>query len=117
MCAIEYGLTRSVPEFIKAGIAIDNLFVAAGVGGLDVVKDLLSHGIDINMRFRGYGTALHAAAGMNQKEVVAFLLERGADATLHNTWGSLPEDSADFFGHRELAEFIYNYRIGKRLNL
>jgi ankyrin repeat protein len=109
MCAIEYGLTRSVPEFIKAGTPIDNLFIAAGVGRLDLVQDLLAKGIDINTRFRGYGTALHAAAGMNQKDVVVYLLERGADMNLHNTWGSSPEDTACFFGHKELSEFIHNF--------
>jgi ankyrin repeat protein len=115
MCAIEYGLTRSVPELVAAGTPIDNLFIAAGVGRLDIVKDMLAQGIPINTRFRGYGTALHAAAGMNQKAVLEFLLERGADTNLHNTWGSLPEDSAYFFGHHELAELIHNYRLGKEL--
>lgn len=113
MCAVEYGLTRSVAEFIRAGAPIDNLFIAAGVGRLDIVRSLLSQGVDINTRFRGYGTALHAAAGMNQKDVVVCLLERSADTRLHNTWGALPEDSAYFFGHHQLAEFIHNFRLGK----
>jgi ankyrin repeat protein len=111
MCAIEYGLSRSVAEFLNARAPIDNLFIAAGIGRLDLVKEFLSKGVDIDTRFRGYGTALHAAAGMNKKAVVEYLLERGANTTLHNTWGAMPEDSADFFGHRELSEFIHNYRL------
>ena len=111
MCAIEYGLTDAVDAFVEAGAAIDNLFIAGGLGRIDILEKLLSQGIDINTRYRGYGTALHAAAGMNQTNAVVFLLERGGDMTLHNTWGALPEDSAWHCGHRDLATFIHNQRL------
>jgi len=106
MCAIEYGMPLAVAAFVEAGAPIDNLFIAAGVGRIDVLKDQLSQGVDINTRFRGQGTALHAAAGVGQKEAAALLLERGADTRLHNVWDARPADTANFFGQTELAELI-----------
>jgi ankyrin repeat protein len=112
MGAIEYGLQRSVAAFSEAEVATDNLFLAAGFGRLDLVQQFLADGVDINTQFvdGGYGTALHAAAGMAHADIVTFLLERGADRTLRNRWDATPAGAARYFGHNEIAELIQNHR-------
>jgi ankyrin repeat protein len=112
MGAIEYGLSRAVAAFVEAGVPIDNLFVAAGLDRLDVMQDMLSRGVDINTRYpeAGDGTALHAAAAMGHERAVTFLLERGADTTIHNRWDSTPAGTASFFKHPAVAELIKKAR-------
>src|SRR5262249_18729509 len=48
MCAIEYGSTRAVAAFVESGAAVENAFLAAGLGRMDVLRDLLACGVDIN---------------------------------------------------------------------
>jgi hypothetical protein len=43
---------------------------------------------------------------MGHTRAVRFLLDRGADASLHNTWEAAPADTARHFNHSDVAEFI-----------
>jgi ankyrin repeat protein len=112
MGAIEYGLQRSVTAFIEAGVAADNLFLAAGFGRSELVQQFLADGVDINTRFAdgGYGTALHAAASMAHADLVKLLLERGADRTLRNRWDATPAGTARHFEHHAIADLIQNHK-------
>jgi hypothetical protein len=113
MGAIEYGLGRSVNAFADAGAPTENLFVASGLGRLDLIDRMLAAGADVNERFPdgGYGTALHAAAAMNQQAAVTRLLAAGADRHVRNRWDSTPAGTARFFGHEEAAALINNQRL------
>jgi ankyrin repeat protein len=110
MGAIEYGMPLSVQALVEAGVPIENLFIAAGLGRVDLMRDLLARGADVNARAWRYGTALHAAAAMGQKEAAAFLLDHGADPSLINVWESTPADTARYFGHLGVAELIDGHR-------
>src|SRR5262245_5125471 len=110
MGAIEYGSTRAVRALAEAGVPADNLFMAAGLGRVDVMRELLARGADLDARYWRYGTALHATAAMGQKDADQLLLERGADASLINVWESTPVDTARFFGHEEVARLIEQRR-------
>src|SRR6185436_7494647 len=80
MCwAIEHGRYQSALVLAEAGVPIDHLAFAAALNRLDILEDLLSRGIDVDTRHWEGNTALHAAALMAHKEVVTFLLDRGAD--------------------------------------
>lgn len=53
-------------------------------GGLAVAEVLLEAGADINRACEHGCTALHMAAAWGHVELVEWLLEKGADATLHD---------------------------------
>jgi ankyrin repeat protein len=85
-----------------------------GAPRLDSIRtQFVARGADVNARFEraGYSTALHGAATMGQEQAVSWLLEHGADTTVHSCWGAIPENSACFGGHSELAERIQRHRL------
>ena len=59
---------------------------------LDIIKECLSKGCDINFQDYDKRTALHIAAEENKKEIVKFLIERGGDLNLKDRWGKTPND-------------------------
>ena len=69
------------------------LHCAAGVNdNPDVITLLLEHGADVAARSRNGWTLLHYAANANKSDVVARLLELGADGTaktadVETVWG------------------------------
>lgn len=63
------------------------LHIAAFLGYVKVVKTLLDHGADINIKNRYGETALLQAAFRGHDEVVKLLLARGADVTPRNDKG------------------------------
>jgi len=78
---IENGATLSIT---KKGIT--PLKVAASIGNLIIIKDLVIHGADVNERDTLTGvTALIAAVESNQVEIVNFLINNGADVNLRRS--------------------------------
>ncbi len=51
-------------------------------------------------------TPLCKAAAIGNAEAVRFLLERGADPTVRNSWGETPVDCAEQRGRREVFEIL-----------
>jgi ankyrin repeat protein len=108
--AIAYGLSRSVKALVDAGVPVDNLLVAAAVGRLDVLEELLARGEDVNTRFAFGCTALHAAACLGQVEAAALLLRHGAEPRLRESrWGGTPVENARHIGLNEVADLIETY--------
>jgi ankyrin repeat protein len=67
---------------------------------------LLEHGAGVNDT-DGRGTALHEAAIRGDAELVALLLEHGADATLRDrAFDATPAGWAEHGGFMELAELL-----------
>jgi ankyrin repeat protein len=109
--AITHGLPRAAAALAEAGVPVDNLFVAAGLGRRDVLEQLLAAGADVNQRFADGYTALLAAAGMGNDEAVQVLLEHGADTTPRDTsWNDTAAEKARHFKHPKTAELIEAYR-------
>jgi ankyrin repeat protein len=105
--AILFDSPRAVAALVAAGVPVDDLLLAAGTNRVDLVHRLLAAGADVNARFAGGVTALHAAAAMNQVDTARVLLAHGADATLRDDdWDNTPAGWARHFEHVALAELI-----------
>ena len=102
---LEYGADASLATRSQANA----LMLAAGLGTteqdttgrfknetdiVDTIDIMLGQGIDINAADNRGRTALHGAALMGFDEVVAALVERGADLTLEDRSGYTPLDTA-----------------------
>jgi ankyrin repeat protein len=85
--------------------------VAGGYG--KIVKMLLDHGADPNIREQGGHTPLHAAAENGDAEMIRILLYGGADLTLTNHQGKSALDLAMEGGH-EKATLLLGEGITKR---
>ncbi|KAI9491846.1 ankyrin repeat-containing domain protein [Zychaea mexicana] len=62
----------------------DNLWIAAGDGQLDRVKELIEGGANVNSHDEFGYTALHAAVSYNQKEILEYLLEKGGNVNIED---------------------------------
>ncbi|EIE87775.1 hypothetical protein RO3G_12486 [Rhizopus delemar RA 99-880] len=69
---------------MKVPTSQDNLWVAAGDGQLDRVKELIEGGMDVNSHDQFGYTAMHAAVSYNQPDIVKYLIEKGADVNVED---------------------------------
>ncbi|MDH5327431.1 MAG: ankyrin repeat domain-containing protein [Gammaproteobacteria bacterium] len=70
------------------------LLVAAGLGHVEIVKNLLKHGVDPNARGIKDRTALMATAAFDKEQTAQILLENGADPALRDADGYSAMDIA-----------------------
>ena len=107
--AIELLLAHGADATLTTRSGVNALMLAAGVGTAeqdttgrykteaDIVRTIdlmLARGLDINATERGGRTALHGAALQGYDEVVAALVERGADLLARDRNGFTPLDTA-----------------------
>ena len=64
------------------------LMYLANEGDLEGINELLDSGVDVNFHDIDNRTALHIAACQGFADVVALLLERGAEVDSKDRWGS-----------------------------
>ena len=57
---------------------------------LNIIRECLSKGCDINFQDYDKRTGLHIACEENHVQIINFLLENGADETIQDRWGNLP---------------------------
>jgi uncharacterized protein len=79
---------------------------AAAGGHEKIVKMLLEHGADPNIREQGGFTPLHAAAQNGDVEMIRTLLLGGADLTLKSDDGKTPLDIAMDANHEQAAALL-----------
>jgi len=82
------------------------LLYGAHMGNLDLVRRILARGIKINGGDYDNRTALHLAACGGHRDVVEYLLNRGADRYRKDRFGNTPIDDAKREGHKELLELF-----------
>ena len=71
--------------------SFDNIWVAATNGDVDVVRNFLLTGIDVNIQDENTGNSpIHSAASYGQVEMIEFLIENGADVNLKDADGDTP---------------------------
>ncbi|KAI8372899.1 ankyrin repeat-containing domain protein [Radiomyces spectabilis] len=64
--------------------SLDNLWIAAGDGQLDRVKDLIETGADVNAHDEFGYTAMHAAVSYGETDIVKYLLSKGANVDIED---------------------------------
>ncbi|KAI8146400.1 ankyrin repeat-containing domain protein [Fennellomyces sp. T-0311] len=69
---------------VRAPETQDNLWIAAGDGQLDRVKELIGSGVNVNSHDEYGYTAMHAAVSYNQKEILEYLLEKGGNVNIED---------------------------------
>jgi ankyrin repeat protein len=79
---------------------------AAAAGHVNIVKMLLTHRADPNVREQGGYTPLHAAAQNGDREMISALLYGGADLSLKSDDGKTAIDLAREAGHTEAARLL-----------
>lgn len=91
------------------------LMMASFKGHAKVVTLLLSTPqIQVDLRDKNKGTALHDAARCDQLEVLKLLLQAGADEGLKNDEDQTPLDEALGNGHEAIVSFLKGYIRAKK---
>ncbi|KAH6583928.1 hypothetical protein BASA60_001188 [Batrachochytrium salamandrivorans] len=91
---------------IKCGASLEQrdasgstaLHLAARAGKLDQIIALVLGRIDVNLTGQNDWTALHEAVGLYRKDVVQYLLKKGADRNARTSTGETPIDIARRLG-------------------
>ena len=78
----------------------------AAEGNLQLLDELLSTGNGIDDQDWAGRTALHCAANAGQREIVEYLLRRGANATLKDRGGDTPLERASKKGYSSIEEAL-----------
>ena len=95
--AVRYGFEQMVTVLIQEGKAdvhqqrklglISPIVLASALGYTNIVRTLLDHGADVNLKITGGFSPLHHASGQGNLDTVELLLERGADIDADNDAG------------------------------
>ena len=74
---------------------------------VEIVKQHLAVGTDVNAKDAAGSTPLHYAAEDGHKEIAELLIEKGADVNAkHGLNGSTPLHGAAYDGHKEIVELL-----------
>ena len=76
---------------------------------VNIVRRLLEHGADPNIRDHSHSTALHQASSCGSLEVARLLLSHGANIDEKDGKGRSPFQLAALKGHREMTKMLLEY--------
>jgi ankyrin repeat protein len=92
-----------IREKMKPNISIHE---AVTEGNIEVIKQHLTTGADVNAKGALGGTPLHYAANWGQKEIAELLIAKGADVNAKDEQGFTPLDLAVLGGKKESADLL-----------
>ncbi|GAA6000523.1 hypothetical protein JCM10207_008051 [Rhodosporidiobolus poonsookiae] len=69
---------------------MSNIWLAAGEGNLDAVKQFIDQGVSPNAKDDNAYTPLHAAASWGHSDILRYLVEKGGDINLEDDDGDTP---------------------------
>jgi ankyrin repeat protein len=114
-------LSLKYPQYASArgGICGTALHAASFKGHLQVVRYLLRHGLDVNVRVSGHDTPLLLASWKGHSDVVQCLLEHGADVELRDQGHLTPLILAASWGHVDAVRILleHNADVNSQDNL
>jgi ankyrin repeat protein len=104
-------LTLKNPQYSSArGGHSGTALHSASLGGhLQVVRYLLRHGIDVNVRVSGHDTPLLLASWEGHGDVVQYLLEHGADVELRDQDDYTPLSLAAYDGRVDAVRLLLEH--------
>ncbi len=79
---------------------------AARDGNIEVVKQHLAAGTDVNAKDENSWTPLHSAAFKGHKEIAELLIAKSASVNAKNGFGLTPLHSAAASGRKEIVELL-----------
>ena len=104
-------LVLKYPQYASArgGVCGTALHSASYKGHLQVVRYLLRHGVDANVRDSGKDTPFLLASWQGHTDVARCLLEHGADMELRDQLDNSPLRLAAFNGHIDAVRFLLEH--------
>ena len=104
-------LTLRYPQSAKArgGLRGTALHSASFEGHLQVVRHLLRHGVDVNVRDTENSTSLVFASWQGHCDVVQCLLDHDADLELRDKWQNSPLTWAAYYGHVDVVRLLLEH--------
>ena len=104
-------LTVTYPQSAKArgGNCGTALHSASFEGHLHVVRHLLRHGVDVNVRNTENSTSLLFASRNDHCDVVQCLLDHGADLDLRDKWQASPLLFAAYYGNVDAVRLLLEH--------
>ena len=90
---------------VGCGPSVD-IHEAARTGNIEVVKQYLAAGGDVNAKNKKGKTPLHFAAIYDHQEIAELLIAEGADVNTMSNKGKTPLDWAIEEGHTETADLL-----------
>lgn len=84
----------------------EELFIAAHLGYLPVIVDLISRGANVNHANRDRETPMHGAAARGHLHIVQYLRARGANMNARTVQNWLPLHHAVRFGRANVANYL-----------
>jgi len=98
-------ITISAVVLVRCGPRM-SIHEAARNGNIEVVKQHLAEGVDMNAKDRHGDTLLYNAVEHGHKEIVVRLITNGADVNAKDEDGEKPLDWAIMFGIDETAALL-----------
>ncbi len=91
----DYAVLEKILPVTNGGKNLSALMFAVLYSRTETVKWLLANGADVNARREDGATALHMAASRKNVEIGRILLAHGADPTLKEERGKVPQSFLD----------------------
>lgn len=110
--AVFFGYRNAVAELLKRNQTIppedmnEALLIAAGMGHTDIVEDMLTVGVDVNVAGKHQRTPLMAAVKFDRVETVRALVNHGANPELKNEDGETALAMAKSRGNSEIIAVL-----------
>jgi ankyrin repeat protein len=117
--AVFFGYRDAAAELLKYKQGIDPIdlneavLIAAGMGHIDIVKDMLQSQVNVNVVGRHNRTPLMAAVKFGRVDTVRLLVDSGSDATPHDDDDSTALTVAQELGNKEIIELIEKALVPK----
>jgi len=91
---------------VHAGELDERLMNAADFGQVEVVRDLIEKGANVNWKKQAGETALMKAAHGGHADVVRILIEKGADVNADDMSGETALLAAALYGHTDVVRML-----------